>query len=99
MDLGGEVPQKELHGVRTHEHWAEVYERLVQLIHEHRSTLIFVNTRKLAERVAHQLAERLGKEHVLSHHGSLSHPSRQRTRQRLQEGSLNAGVASASPPF
>ena len=73
MDLAVEVPAMELQAVCTHEHWAEVYERLVQLIQEHRSTLIFVNTRKLAERVAHQLTERLGEDQVLSHHGSLSH--------------------------
>lgn len=96
MDLAIEVPQMELEAVCTHEHWAEVYERLVQLIEEHRSTLIFVNTRKLAERVAHQLTERLGEDKVLSHHGSLSHRSRHRTEQRLKEGSLKAVVATAS---
>jgi len=96
MDLAVEVPQLELQAVCTHEHWAEIYERLVRLIGEHRSTLIFVNTRKMAERVAHQLTERLGADHVLSHHGSLSHKSRQRTEQRLKEGSLKAVVATAS---
>jgi ATP-dependent Lhr-like helicase len=96
MDLAVEVPRMELQAVCTHEHWAEVYERLMQLIDEHRSTLIFVNTRKLAERVAHQLTERLGEDKVLSHHGSLSHRSRQRTEQRLKEGSLKAVVATAS---
>jgi ATP-dependent helicase Lhr and Lhr-like helicase len=96
MDLAVEVPARELQAVCTHEHWAEVYERLVQLIGEHRSTLIFVNTRKLAERVSHQLSQRLGEEHVLSHHGSLSHRGRQRTEQRLKEGSLKAVVATAS---
>jgi ATP-dependent Lhr-like helicase len=96
LDLAVEVPGQELQAVCTHEHWAEVYERLVQLIAEHRSTLIFVNTRKLAERVAHQLSERLGEDQVLSHHGSLSHRSRQRTEQRLKEGSLKAVVATAS---
>jgi ATP-dependent Lhr-like helicase len=96
MDLAAEVPQLELQAVCTHEHWAEVYERLVQLIREHRSTLIFVNTRKLAERVAHQLRERLGEEQVLAHHGSLSHRSRQSAEQRLKEGSLKAVVATAS---
>jgi ATP-dependent Lhr-like helicase len=96
MDLAVEVPRMELQAVCTHEHWAEVYERLVQLVDEHRSTLIFVNTRKLAERVAHQLTERLGEDKVLSHHGSLSHRSRQRTEQRLKEGSLKAVVATAS---
>ena len=96
LDLVVEVPQMELQTVCTHEHWAEVYERVIQLINEHRSTLIFVNTRKLAERVAHQLTERLGEDHVLSHHGSLSHRSRQRTEQRLKDGSLKAVVATAS---
>jgi ATP-dependent Lhr-like helicase len=96
MDLGVEVPQMELQAVCSHEHWAEIYERLVQLINEHRTTLIFVNTRKLAERVAHQLTERLGADQVLSHHGSLAHRSRHRTEQRLKEGSLKAVVATAS---
>jgi ATP-dependent Lhr-like helicase len=96
MELAIEVPRMELQAVCTHEHWAEVYERLVELIDEHRSTLIFVNTRKLAERVAHQLSERIGEDHVLSHHGSLAHRSRQRTEQRLKEGSLKAVVATAS---
>ena len=68
----------------------------MELINEHRSTLIFVNTRKLAERVAHQLTERLGEDQVLAHHGSLAHRSRQRTEQRLKEGSLKAVVATAS---
>jgi ATP-dependent Lhr-like helicase len=86
MDLAVEVPRRELQAVCMHEHWAEVYERLVQLIEEHRSTLIFVNTRKLAERVAHQLTERLGEDKVLSHHGSLSHRSRQRTEQGSGKG-------------
>src|SRR2546423_12338199 len=72
MDLAVEVPARELQAVCMHEHWAEVYERLVQLIGEHRSTLIFVNTRKLAERVAHQLTERPGQSPGLSHHGRLS---------------------------
>jgi ATP-dependent Lhr-like helicase len=96
LDLAALVPRMELQAVCTHEHWAEVYERLIELIGEHRSTLIFVNTRKLAERVAHQLTERLGEDKVLSHHGSLSHRSRQRTEQRLKEGSLKAVVATAS---
>jgi ATP-dependent Lhr-like helicase len=96
MDLAIEVPQLELQAVCTHEHWAEIYERLVQLINQHRSTLIFVNTRKLAERVSHQLTERLGKDKVLAHHGSLAHRSRQVTEHRLKEGSLRAVVATAS---
>ena len=96
MDLAVEVPQMELQAVCMNEHWAEIYERLGQLIEEHRSTLIFVNTRKLAERVAHQLTERLGEDKVLSHHGSMSHRSRQRTEQMLKDGVLKAVVATAS---
>jgi ATP-dependent Lhr-like helicase len=96
LDIRIEVPPMELQAVCTHEHWAQVYERLVELIQEHTSTLIFVNTRKLAERVAHQLSERLGPDQVLSHHGSLSHRSRQQTEQLLKEGRLKAVVATAS---
>jgi ATP-dependent Lhr-like helicase len=96
LDIGVETPRMELQAVCSHEHWAEVYERLVELIGTHRSTLIFVNTRKLAERVAHQLTERLGNDQVLSHHGSLAHHSRHQAEQRLKEGSLKAVVATAS---
>jgi ATP-dependent Lhr-like helicase len=96
LDIAVEVPRMELQAVCTHEHWAEIYERLVELIKGHRSTLIFVNTRKLAERVAFQLTERLGPDQVLAHHGSLSHRSRQRTEQLLKEGKLKAVVATAS---
>jgi ATP-dependent Lhr-like helicase len=96
LDIQVDVPRMELQAVCSHEHWAEVYERMVELINEHRSTLIFVNTRKLAERVAHQLSERLGPDHVLAHHGSLSHRSREKTEQALKEGRLKAVVATAS---
>jgi ATP-dependent helicase Lhr and Lhr-like helicase len=96
LDIQVEVPRMVLQAVCTHEHWAEVYERLVVLINEHKSTLIFVNTRKLAERIAHQLSERLGPDLVLAHHGSLSHKSRQQTEQHLKDGRLKAVVATAS---
>jgi ATP-dependent helicase Lhr and Lhr-like helicase len=96
LDIQVEVPRMELQAVCTHEHWAEIYDRLVELVNEHRSTLIFVNTRKFAERVAHQLTERLGPDQVLAHHGSLAHRSRQRTEQLLKEGRLKAVVATAS---
>lgn len=96
LDLAVEVPELDLQAVCTHEHWAEIYERLIQLIQEHRSTLIFVNTRRLAERVSHQLTERLGKEAVAAHHGSLAHQTRQDTEQRLKSGQLKAVVATAS---
>jgi ATP-dependent Lhr-like helicase len=96
LDLGIEVPRTELQAVCSHEQWAENYERLVELINAHRSTLIFVNTRKLAERVAHQLTARLGEGRVLSHHGSLAHRSRHEAEGRLKDGSLKALVATAS---
>jgi len=96
LDLAIEVPRTELQAVCSHEQWAENYERLVELINAHRSTLIFVNTRKLAERVAHQLTERLGEGRVLSHHGSLAHKSRHESERRLKDGSLKALVATAS---
>jgi ATP-dependent helicase Lhr and Lhr-like helicase len=96
LDIEVEVPRMELQAVCTHEHWAEIYERLVELINQHKSTLIFVNTRKLAERVAHQLSERLGPDQVLAHHGSLSHRIRQQTEQMLKDGALKAVVATAS---
>ncbi len=96
LDLAVEVPQTPLEAVCSHEQWAEIYERLVSLIREHRSTLVFVNTRRHAERVARQLSERLGEEHVASHHGSLAHAMRQRTEHRLKHGELRAVVATAS---
>ncbi|HUQ73543.1 MAG TPA: DEAD/DEAH box helicase, partial [Burkholderiales bacterium] len=70
MDLAVEVPSSPLEAVMSHEVWAEIYQRLVQLIEGHRTTLITVNTRRLAERMAHQLSERLGAEFVAAHHGS-----------------------------
>ena len=96
LDLAVEVPPTELQAVCSHEQWAEIYGRLVELIDEHQSTLIFVNTRKLAERVAHQLGERLGPDRVLSHHGSLAAAHRLQTEQKFKEGRLKAVVATAS---
>jgi len=96
LDLGIEVPPSELSAVCSHEQWAEVNARLVELIGEHRSTLIFVNTRRLAERVTHQLTELLGEDHVGSHHGSLAADIRLDTEQRLKTGQLKAVVATAS---
>ncbi|GIW80248.1 MAG: ATP-dependent DNA helicase [Gemmatales bacterium] len=96
IDLAIETPDKPLEAVCSHEHWSEIYERLVRFIREHRSTLVFVNTRRLAERVAQQLTERLGAGAVSSHHGSLSQRLRHDTEQRLKAGSLKAVVATAS---
>ncbi|MGE3808025.1 MAG: DEAD/DEAH box helicase, partial [Gemmataceae bacterium] len=96
IDLAVEIPERPLEAICSHEHWGEVYEKLVELIRTHRSTLVFVNTRRLAERVARQLSQRLGEEAVSSHHGSLSHRIRHRTEQRLKQGDLKAVVATAS---
>ena len=96
LDLALEVPPSELESVCSAEQWGEIYDRLVQLIQSHRSTLVFVNTRRLAERVAHRLRELLGEEAVASHHGSLSRQIRHDAEQRLKEGRLKAIVATAS---
>ena len=96
LDLAVEVPRDELGVVATNEMWAEIYDRLAALILEHRTTLVFVNTRRLSERVAHHVAQRLGDEAVLAHHGSLSRRLRQIAEARLKEGRLRAVVATAS---
>jgi ATP-dependent helicase Lhr and Lhr-like helicase len=96
LDLAVEVPRSELAAVATHEMWDEVYDRLAELALAHRSTLIFVNTRSLAERVSHRLAERLGAEAVAAHHGSLSRKLRLAAENRLKAGELRALVATAS---
>ena len=96
LDLGIEVPQEELGVVATHEIWGEIYDRIADLVRAHRTTLVFVNTRRLAERVAHHLAERLGDDAVLAHHGSLSRRLRQAAEGALKAGRLRAVVATAS---
>jgi Lhr-like helicase len=96
MDLAVEVPGSPLEAVMSHEVWQEVYDRLVSLIESHRTTLITVNTRRLAERMAHQLSERLGAEYVAAHHGSLSKEVRLDAEHRLKEGKLKVLVATAS---
>ncbi|MGQ0634896.1 MAG: DEAD/DEAH box helicase [Planctomycetaceae bacterium] len=96
LDLAIEVPPSELGPVCMHEQWAEVNARLVELINTHQSTLIFVNTRRMAERVTHQLTQLLGEDAVSSHHGSLAAPLRHDTEQRLKSGRLKAVVATAS---
>jgi ATP-dependent Lhr-like helicase len=96
LDLGVEVPSSELGPVASNEMWDEVYERIVQLVNAHRSTLVFVNTRRLAERIAHQLGERLGEENVAAHHGSLSRKLRLEAERKLKEGQVKVLVATAS---
>ncbi|MCB9383720.1 MAG: DEAD/DEAH box helicase [Bryobacterales bacterium] len=96
MDLAIEIPRDELGPVASNELWGEIYDRLAALIDEHRTTLIFVNTRRLSERVAHALEERCGQDAVLAHHGSLALPIRQDAERRLKEGDLRAVVSTAS---
>jgi len=96
MDLAIEVPPSPLTAVMAHEVWDEYYDRLTALIAEHKTTLVFVNTRRLAERVARHLADRLGDESVTAHHGSLSKERRLDAEHRLKSGSLKALVATAS---
>jgi ATP-dependent helicase Lhr and Lhr-like helicase len=96
MDLAVEVPSSELGPIASNEMWGEIYDRLAQLANQHSSTLIFVNTRRLAERVAHNLAERLGRDAVAAHHGSLSRKLRFTAERKLKAGEIRALVATAS---
>lgn len=96
LDLMVEVPGAPLDVICTGEIWNEVFQRLQQLIDGHRTTLVFVNTRKMAERVAARLGELLGKDQVTSHHGSLSKARRLDAEQRLKHGQLRALVATSS---
>ncbi|HXD42648.1 MAG TPA: DEAD/DEAH box helicase [Ramlibacter sp.] len=95
-DLGLEMPRSPLTAVMPTEVWDEMYDRLAELVHQHRTTLIFVNQRRIAERVARHLAERLGEEHVTAHHGSLAREHRLQAEQRLKDGELKALVATSS---
>ncbi|MBO0800126.1 MAG: DEAD/DEAH box helicase, partial [Blastocatellia bacterium] len=96
IDLAIELPRSPLEAVMSTEVWGEVYDRIAELINEHRTTLVFVNTRRMAERVARYLAERIGEQNVTSHHGSLSRERRLLAEQRLKAGELRALVATAS---
>ena len=96
MDLAVEMPGSPLEAVMAGEVWEEIYDRLTALIEEHRTTLIFVNTRRMAERMAKHLSDRLGELEVASHHGSLSAEQRFDAEARLKDGSLSALVATAS---
>ena len=96
LDLAIEVPTDELGSVATMAIWESVYNRLTELTLEHRSTLVFVNTRKMAERLAFSLGERLGKENVACHHGSLSRKLRLDAEHRLKNGEIRVLIATAS---
>ncbi len=96
MGLSIEVPNDELGAVATSEMWEEIYDRLARHILNQRTTLVFVNTRRMSERVAHALGGRLGHDVVLPHHGSLSRALRHEAESRLKNGELKAVVATAS---
>ncbi len=96
MDVAIEVPPSPLSTVCSHEQWDEIYDQISRLIEAHRTTLIFVNTRKLAERITARLTEVLGAEQVTCHHSSLSKERRLDAEHRLKTGSLRALVATAS---
>jgi ATP-dependent helicase Lhr and Lhr-like helicase len=95
-DLQLEIPAVPLEAVMSGEVWTQVYDRLAELVSEHRTTLVFVNTRRQAERIARHLAERLGDEQVTAHHGSMAKESRLNAEARLKRGELRALVATAS---
>ncbi len=96
LDLAIEIPSSPLEAVMANEVWEEIYNRVAALIREHQTTLVFVNTRRMAERVARHLGERLGDENVTAHHGSLAREIRLAAEQRLKSGELSALVATAS---
>jgi ATP-dependent Lhr-like helicase len=96
LDLAIEIPRSPLSAVMAHEVWEEYYERLTELISAHKTTLVFVNTRRMAERIARHLSERLGEDQVTAHHGSLAKETRLDAEHRLKTGALKALVATAS---
>ncbi|PYR13243.1 MAG: ATP-dependent DNA helicase, partial [Acidobacteria bacterium] len=96
LDIALEVPRSSLEAVMSHEVWEEYYDRLTELIGGHRTTLVFVNTRRMAERLARHLSDRLGETAVTAHHGSLSKDKRLDAESRLKAGQLRALVATAS---
>ena len=96
LELAVEVPLSELGSITSHGIWDEIYDKIALLAQENRSTLVFVNTRKLAERVAHHLEKRLGEAQVAAHHGSLSRKLRLAAETKLKQGELKLLVATAS---
>lgn len=96
LDLAIEVPSDELGSIATIPMWTEIFDKLAAITEHHRSTLVFVNTRRLVEKIAFELSERLGGEHVAAHHGSLSRTLRLDAEQRLKSGEIKILVATAS---
>ena len=96
MELSVWVPRDELGPVASTEMWQEIYDHVAELIRTHRTTLVFVSTRRMSERVTHNLIQRLGEGMVMPHHGSLARKLRLETESRLRAGELRAVVATAS---
>ncbi|MFQ5931908.1 MAG: DEAD/DEAH box helicase [Nitrospiraceae bacterium] len=96
LDLSIEVAGLELGPIASHDLWGEVYDRIAAQVRAHRTTLVFVNTRRLVERASHQLTIRLGEGKVAAHHGSLSRSTRLDAEQKLKSGELPVVVATAS---
>ncbi|HUH04002.1 MAG TPA: DEAD/DEAH box helicase [Kofleriaceae bacterium] len=96
LDLAIEITDDELGAVASHEQFDRMLDRIAELTGEHQSTIVFVNTRKLVEKVAHQLEQRLGEEHVVAHHGSMSRKMRFAAEQKLKYGRVRCAVATAS---
>ena len=96
IDLKVLAPGPELGPLATHRHWEAAYDRIAELVREHRTTLVFTLSRRLAERVALNLQKRLGADAVMAHHGSLGRAERFDAEQRLKRGELKALVATSS---
>jgi ATP-dependent Lhr-like helicase len=96
LDLSIWTPDEPLGPIATHEQWTELYDRIASLAGEHRTTIVFVNTRRLVERVAHALEERLGAGRVAAHHGSMSRRARLEAEERLKAGQIPVVVATGS---
>src|SRR6202049_1882039 len=96
LALAVEGPASHLGAIATNEMWDEIYNRLVELVEQHRSTLVFVNTRRLSERISHHLSEKLGPDNVAAHHGSLSRKLRLAAEKKLKDGEVKVLVATAS---
>ena len=97
IDLGIEMPKEyELGPIASHDLWDRTLDRIVELTNEHRTTLLFVNTRRLVERLAHQLSGKIGEEQIVAHHGSMSHERRHEAERKLKEGEVKLCVATAS---
>ncbi|HUE30472.1 MAG TPA: DEAD/DEAH box helicase, partial [Verrucomicrobiae bacterium] len=96
LELAIEIPDQELGPIATHELWADIHDRIAARVRAHRTTIVFVNTRRLVERVAHQLEERLGEGRVAAHHGSMARRTRLEAEARLKAGEVPVVVATAS---